>query len=91
MKPPNLASGTPMLWATALLVAFLAGCASPPPEKSASEGQTVVATTPGAGTGAATAGANGSGVTGNAAMQGNPCTIRTACCPSAACTLISTA
>jgi len=72
MKPMNPGSSMPMLWATALLAALLAGCASPPPEKSATEDQTVVATTPGTGTGAATAGATGSGVTGNAGMQGNP-------------------
>jgi peptidoglycan-associated lipoprotein len=68
MKPLNLGSSVQMLWATAVLATLMTGCASPPPaDKTATDGQTVVATTPGGDTGTSTAGTKGTGVSGTAA------------------------
>ena len=69
MKPLNRGSRKHVLWAAAALAALLAGCATPTPEKPATEEHAVPAATPG--TGASTAGTTGGGVTGTS-TQGNP-------------------
>lgn len=70
MNSKNLGRCMQMLSAVALTATFLGGCATPNPEKPpATDEHTVAATTPGTGT--ATAGTTGGGVTGTATAQGN--------------------
>jgi peptidoglycan-associated lipoprotein len=71
MNPLNLGSFRQTLWAVAAAAALLAGCATPNPDKPATDEERTVAAT-NAGTGAGTAGTTGSGVTGTAAARGNP-------------------